>query len=103
MPRYLHGGRRTGIAIAICDRCKFKRFLGELRADPNFPGLRVCVYGCVDQYDPWRLPARQPERINLEFPRPDVPLTGVANTTYRVLATDDGAPILTDDGEYIGV
>jgi hypothetical protein len=103
MPRYLIGGRREGVAIAVCDRCKFKRFLSELSADPNFPGLRVCVYGCVDQYDPWRLPARQPEQINLRFPRPDVPLTGVADTDYLVLATEDEAPILTESGEYIGV
>jgi len=39
--------------------------------DPNFPGLRVCNQGCKDQFDPYRLPARQTERINLRFPRPD--------------------------------
>ncbi len=77
MPRWLVGGSNTGIAIAVCDRCKMKRFLSELGPDPNSPGLRVCILrGCVDQYDPWRLPARVPEKIQLDFPRPDVNLTG---------------------------
>jgi len=44
----------------------------DLGPDPNFPGLRVCNQGCADQLDPYRLPARKTERINLRFPRPDV-------------------------------
>jgi hypothetical protein len=59
---------------AICDRCKCRRAITQLVADPNSPGLRVCEDGCVDQYDPWRLPARRPENITLRYPRPDVPL-----------------------------
>ena len=43
-----------------------------MRNDPNFPGLRVCDQGCADQLDPYRLPARQTERITIRFPRPDV-------------------------------
>jgi hypothetical protein len=35
----------------------------------------VCDEGCKDQYDPYRLPARQTERITLRWPRPDTPLT----------------------------
>jgi hypothetical protein len=38
--------------------------------DPNFPGMRVCKDD-VDNFDPWRLPARQTENIALRFPRPD--------------------------------
>jgi len=34
----------------------------------------VCDEGCKDQYDPYRLPARQTERITLRWPRPDTPL-----------------------------
>jgi len=45
----------------------------SLVADTNFPGLRVCAdRGCKDELDPYRLPARKTERINLRFPRPDV-------------------------------
>jgi hypothetical protein len=62
----------SDIAIAICDRCKMKRPHAELSKDPNFPGLMVCEQGCKDQFDPYRLPARKTERINLRFPRPDV-------------------------------
>jgi hypothetical protein len=40
--------------------------------DPNFPGLKVCQQGCADNKDPYRLPARQTERITLQYPRPDV-------------------------------
>lgn len=39
--------------------------------DPNFPGMRVCKDD-LDEFDPWRLPARQTENIALRFPRPDV-------------------------------
>jgi hypothetical protein len=60
-------------AIGICDRCSRKFPIGELMSDPNSPGLRVCKDD-VDQLDPYRLPARQTERITLPFVRPDVPL-----------------------------
>ena len=44
-----------------------------LVADGNSPGLRVCAErGCRDVLDPYRLPARKTERINLRFPRPDL-------------------------------
>ena len=62
----------ASLAIFICDRCKMKRPHAVMRNDPNFPGLRVCNEGCADQFDPYRLPARKTERINLRFPRPDV-------------------------------
>jgi hypothetical protein len=71
MPTFLDTRGLTSVAIAICDRCKMKRPLVNLSSDPNFPGLRVCDLGCKDQYDPYRLPARKTERINLRFPRPD--------------------------------
>ncbi len=75
MPLYLNTLHNAQVAIAICDRCKMKQPIGKLTSDPNSPGLRVCDPGCVDQYDPWRLPARRPENITLRYPRPDVPLT----------------------------
>ena len=62
----------ASLAIAVCDRCKMKRALVNLMPDSNFPGLRVCNEGCRDNLDPYRLPARKTERINLRFPRPDV-------------------------------
>ena len=72
MPIFLDTRGLTSVAIGVCDRCKMKRAYVDLGSDPNFPGLRVCNQGCADQIDPYRLPARKTERINLRFPRPDV-------------------------------
>jgi hypothetical protein len=72
MPIFLDTRGLTSLAIGVCDRCKMKRAFITLGPDPNFPGLRVCEEGCRDQFDPYRLPARKTERINLRFARPDV-------------------------------
>ncbi len=79
MPVFLNTEGLTTLAIAVCDRCKMKRALVQLQSDPNFPGLRVCDQGCQDELDPYRQAARQTERINLRFPRPDSTLTQVDN------------------------
>jgi len=71
MPRTLNTLGNAVLSIAICDRCRMKRAYVNLGPDPNFPGLKVCDQGCRDQFDPYRLPARQPEKIALRFPRPD--------------------------------
>lgn len=73
MPKFLDVRGQPTYGIGICDRCRCKFPLAELHQDPNFPGLRVCAKD-LDDYDPYRLPARQPERINLPFVRPDEPL-----------------------------
>jgi hypothetical protein len=73
MPIFLNTSGLTSLAIAICDRCRMKVPFVSLVSDTNFPGLRVCAdRGCKDNIDPYRLPARKTERINLRFPRPDV-------------------------------
>lgn len=78
MPRFLDTTGLSSVAIAVCDRCKMKVPFVTLVSDPNFPGLRVCEErGCKDNFDPYRLPARKTERINLRFPRPDTTLTQV--------------------------
>ncbi len=84
MPRYLDTRGKTSVAVAICDRCKMKRSITELMSDPNSLGLRVCTngQGCVDLFDPWRLPARQTENITLRYPRPDAPLDGFTPGPY---------------------
>lgn len=74
MPRFLDTRGRTTLGIGICDRCSRKMSLDDLHSDPNSPGLRVCRED-LDQYDPWRLPARAPDQIALRFTRPDVPLS----------------------------
>jgi hypothetical protein len=84
MPLFIETLGLASVAIAVCDRCKMKKPFVALGKDPNFEGLRVCQDGCADQRDPYRLPARQTERINLRFPRPDLPLTGYSSaySTY---------------------
>jgi hypothetical protein len=68
------------LSIAICDRCKMKRAHSVMRSDPNFPGLQVCNEGCADNIDPYRLAARQTERINIRFPRPDDDLNNLSGS-----------------------
>lgn len=78
------------LSIAVCDRCKMKRAKDQMRSDPNFPGLQVCDQGCADQKDPYRLPARQTERITIRFPRPDVSV-----------AVDPNDLVTTGDNEFV--
>jgi len=74
MSKWLDTIGNTVLSIAICDRCKMKRAYDDISNDRNIPGLRVCNYGCNDERDPYRLPARQPEKISIRFPRPDAPV-----------------------------
>ena len=90
MPKFLDTRGNAFIAIFVCDRCKMKRPIIEAMPDINFPGLRVCQQGCADQKDPYRLPARQTERIALQFPRPDVNV-----------AADDNGLVITPTGTEI--
>lgn len=73
MPAYLPVKFSPTATVAVCDRCKKKVYLSDLRPDGNSPGLRVCNK-CWDLKDPWRLPARQTEKITVRHPRPDTPL-----------------------------
>lgn len=75
MAVFLDTRGKSTLAVAICGRCSRKFPYDELQPDPNYPGLRVCKDD-LDDFDPYRLPARQPENISLRFPRPDTPLDG---------------------------
>ena len=85
----------SSLAIAICDRCRMKRAYSVLMNDPNFAGLRVCNEGCADQKDPYRLPARKTERINLRFPRPDVSVAAIQN---NIVTNNQQSVILSTEG-----
>jgi len=104
MPRFLDTRGNAVIAIFICDRCKMKRPIIEAMPDPNFPGLKVCSQGCADQKDPYRLPARQTEKITLQFPRPDVSVAvnpnDIVTSPYggAVLSTEQSGQTPSDDG-----
>ena len=85
----------ASLAIFICDRCRMKRAMDEQMSDPNFAGLRVCQQGCADQKDPYRLPARKTERINLRFPRPDV---SVAVDPNNLVTDNQGNYTISTEG-----
>ena len=95
MPLYLDTRGRSTLGIGICSRCSRKFPLDMLHSDPNYPGLRVCAQD-KDHYDPYRLPARQPEKIALPFTRPDTPIP----TNPAGFITQDGDQFLiTEDGD----
>jgi hypothetical protein len=68
--------------------------LTDLSPDPNYPGLYVCDID-KDQFDPYRLPARQPEQISLFHPRPD---TDIA-LTMRGTISQDGDEFIVNESE----
>ena len=84
MPVFLDTRGKSTLGIGICGRCSRKMSLDDLYPDPNYPGLRVCRED-LDEYDPYRLPARQPDTITLRFPRPDTPLGEVATGVAGLL------------------
>lgn len=65
---------RSTYGIGLCGRCSGKFSLDQLFDDPNYPGLKVCA-GDMDQFDPYRLPPREPDIITLEFYRPDTDIS----------------------------
>ena len=92
---YLNTLVKTTLGIGIYGRCSRKFSLDDLYSDPNYPGLKVCEAD-RDEYDPYRLPARQPEKIALRFARPDTPI----NTDPLGLPTEDDSYFLvTEDFE----
>ena len=95
MPRYLNTRGNTTLAIGICGRCSIKMPLGDLLPDPNSPGLLVCEKD-RDQYDPYRLPARQPDNIVLPFTRPDTP---IGTDPAGVITQDDNYFLIRENGE----
>ena len=98
MPLYLDTRGRSTLAIGICGRCSRKFPMDELLPDPNYPGLLCCAVD-RDDYDPYRLPARQPEKISLLFARPDTPIA----TNPAGLITENGEQFLIseNDDEYL--
>lgn len=98
MPVFLDTRGNASLAIAICSRCSRKFPIGELHPDPNAPGL-MCCRADLDVYDPWRLPARQPDKIALRFARPDVPLVNFDPVLF--LATEDDFQLVTEEGAFI--
>ena len=96
MSVYLDTRGRTTLAIGICGRCSREFSLDDLYSDPNYPGLKVCKVD-MDQYDPYRLPARQPEKIALLFARPDTP---IGTDPLGLPTEDDSYFLITEDSDF---
>lgn len=98
MAVFLNTRGNPTLGIGICSRCSRKFPLHKLRPDPNYAGLRVCDVD-YDDFDPYRLPARQPENITLPFMRTDTP---VPTNPSGVISQDGDAFLVTeDDSEFI--
>jgi hypothetical protein len=95
MPLYLDTRGRSTLGIGLCARCSRKFSLDDLHSDPNFPGLMVCVAD-LDDFDPYRLPARQTEDITLRFVRPD---ESIATSPSGVISEDGDYFLVTEDFE----
>ena len=121
MPVWFDPSGRSTYGLGLCARCSRKMSIEDLFPDPNAPGLMVCLDD-LDELDPYRLPARQTEQINLPIYRPDVPLTDnltwqygtgippagspgfpVFNILAQRLVTQSGQAILTQNGQYIDI
>lgn len=63
-------GRPT-LGVGICDRCRRKFPIDELKPDRDNPGLLVCRDD-NDEIDRYKLPPRQTESITLCSIRADV-------------------------------
>jgi hypothetical protein len=86
MPRFLNTIGLSSLSVFICDHCHMKRPYADMRSDGNIPALKVCSESCSDQFDPYRLPARQSEKISLRFPRPDA---DIAETHNNIILDPD--------------
>jgi len=96
MPVFLDTIGNSTLSIFVCDRCKMKRPYSDMRPDGNIPAIKVCSDSCSDEFDPYRLPARQPEKITIRFPRPD---TDVAvNNDALITETLGNSPISPEQG-----
>jgi len=104
MPVYIDTRGNSVLSVAVCDRCNRKFAYVDLMPDPNFPGMRVCKDD-LDNFDPWRLPARQTENIALRYPRPDVdiatgPIGGNQILTQNGFQNNNSMFIEGTDGTY---
>ena len=85
MSKWLDPTGKSTYGLGVCARCWRKFSIDDLYSDPNSPGLKVCLND-IDDYDPYRLPARQTENIALRFNRPDEPVTDFGTNTSPLVS-----------------
>lgn len=81
MSKFLNTTGNQTLGVGICDRCRKKFPIGELRPDRDNPGLLVCKAD-NDELDRYKLPARVPESITLRHIRPDVDIAEDATVDW---------------------
>jgi hypothetical protein len=98
MALFLDPTGKSTYGIGICARCSRKMFLQELLPDPNYPALMVCKDD-RDDYDPYKLAPRQPDKITLPFYRPD---TSLATNPAGIVQQNDNYFLTNENGnEYL--
>jgi hypothetical protein len=95
MSRYIDPSGQPTFGIGLCARCSRKFPLAELSSDPNYPGLMVCAAD-RDDYDPYRLAPRAPDKIILPFNRPD---TDISTNPSGVIYESGDEFAITEDGD----
>ena len=104
MAYFIDPSGRSTFGIGVCARCWRKFSLEDLYSDPNSPGLKVCLDD-LDDYDPYRLPARRTEDVTLPFYRPDErlfieqPTPNVA--LFGLLTAQNGNLLVTQGGDKL--
>jgi hypothetical protein len=90
MAKWLDTRGRSTLGIGLCQRCHRKFSLDDLLEDPD-TGLRVCSED-LDGSDPYLLPPRGEDRIDLPFTSPEV---NIALTGDE----EDPEPIIPEEPE----
>lgn len=83
MTRFLNTTGKSTLGVGICDRCRKKFPIDELRPDRDNPGLLVCQKD-NDQVDRYKLPARKPESLTLRKIRLDVDIAEDATVNWSL-------------------
>lgn len=81
MSYFLNTKGRQTLGIGVCDRCKRKFPIDELKPDRDNPGLLVCDAD-NDERDRYKLPPRVPETVTLRQVRPDTDVSVNASVDW---------------------
>ena len=83
MSKFLNTSGNPTLGVGVCDRCRKKFPIGQLRPDRDNPGLLVCERD-NDELDRYKLPPRVPEQISLRRIRPDVDIAEDATVDWSL-------------------
>lgn len=81
MSIFLNTTGKPSLGIGLCDRCKKKFPIDELKPDRDNPGLLVC-FKDNDEVDRYKLPPRVPENVTLRQIRLDTDIAENATVDW---------------------